>query len=218
MNHKYRRLFIKIAALAGIMGCLIDLFGTIILGNRIDSYNQLKDTLSQMGILSSPVARGIALCWMAMGTLLILFGLGIRFAYEAKKKLAIIASWLLILYGIGEGLVSGIFPADKAGELFTWKGIVHNAISGVGVLAIMVFPRVMIRLVPNLGRISIIVFYIGAVGVLLFAIGRLIIAPDNMLAVYKGSWQRLYVMVYYCYLVIIAISILYQKDQKNPTV
>jgi hypothetical membrane protein len=208
MNHKYRKPFIKMAALAGIMGCLIDLGGIFILGNQIDGYNQLKHTMSQMGIPSSPVAKEITFCWMAMGALLIVFGLGIRFAFAEKKRLAIIASWLLILYGIGEGLVSGIFPADKAGELFTTTGIVHNAIGGVGVLAIMIFPLIMIRLAPKFRKISIVVFYIGAAGVLLFAIGRLMSAPDDFLAVYKGSWQRLYVMDYYCYLVIIAINLL----------
>jgi len=56
------------------------------------------------------------------------FCIGIRFAYEDKKETMIIISWLLILYGFGEGLVSGIFPADKAGASHTWIGIVHNLI------------------------------------------------------------------------------------------
>ena len=191
MNHKYKITFIRITALAGILGCLIDLGGTFVLGNRIDGYNQFKHTMSQMGILSSPVAKEIAFCWIAMGSLLILFALGIRVAYEEKKKLAIITSWLIILYGFGEGLVSGIFPADKAGEVHTWIGIVHNAIGGVGVIAIMIYPLVMIRIIPSFKMISIIVFYIGVVGVVLFGIGRLVSAPDNLLAIYKGSWQRL---------------------------
>ena len=215
MGSKLKKSFIIIAALAGITGCIIDLGGTFILGNRIDGYNQLKHTMSQMGILSSPVAKEIALCWIAMGILMILFAVGLRFAFESKKNLNVIASVLIILYGVGEGMVSGIFPADKAGEVHTWTGIVHNAIGGIGVMAIMVFPLVMRRIIPGLGKTSTVIFYIGAAGVLLFGIGRLVIAPDNFLAVYKGSWQRLYVTDYYMYIAIIAIKMMSRRSPEE---
>lgn len=184
MKAIHKKLLIIITALSGIAGCMVDLGGTFILGDRIDGYNQLKHTMSQMGILSSPVANEKAICWIAMGFLLILFAVGIRLAYAENKEFAGIASWLIILYGFGEGMISGIFPADKAGEVHTWAGIVHNAIGGVGVIAIMIFPLVMRRIIPDLIKLSTIVFFIGAAGVILFSIGRLVSAPDNFLAVY----------------------------------
>ena len=208
MKTKHKKSLIIITALAGIAGCLVDMGGTLILGNRIDGYHQLKDTMSQMGILSSPVAKEVAICWVAMGILLIFFSVGIRIAYEERKKMAGIAALLVILYGFGEGMISGMFPADKAGEAHTWTGIVHNAISGVGVLAIMIFPLVIRKLIPELRIVSIIVFLIGTAGVILFGIGRLISTHDHFLAVYKGSWQRLYVMDYYIYMIMIAVEMM----------
>lgn len=213
LNH--RKAIIIIAAIAGILGCLIDLGATFILGNRIDGYNQFKGTMSQMGILSSPVAKEVAICWIAMGILIIIFALGIRLAYEDKKDTIVIISWLLILYGIGEGMVSGIFPADKAGESHTWIGIVHNLIGGAGVTAIMLFPLYMLKVLPDFKWLSIIIFIIGVIGVILFGIGRLITAPDNFLSVYKGSWQRLYVINYYVYIIIIALNMLTRVNYKN---
>jgi hypothetical membrane protein len=213
MKPKHRKTLIIITALTGMTACMVDLGGTFILGHRIDGYNQLKHTMSQMGILSSPVANEMALCWITMGILLILFGVGIRFVYATRKKMADIAALLMILYGIGEGMVSGIFPADKAGEAYTWTGIVHNAIGGIGVIAMMIFPLVMRRINPELRKLSMIVFIIGAVGVVLFGIGRLVSASDHFLAVYKGSWQRLYVMDYYGYIMIISVKMLCRRDQ-----
>lgn len=201
-----------ITALAGITGCLVDLGGTIILGNRIDGFQHLKQAISQLGIQSSPVAKEIALCWIGMGVLLIIFAVGFRYVYENSKKLAGIASVLVILYAIGEGLASGIFPADKAGEVQTWTGLVHDGIGGIGVMAIMVFPLVMRKVIPDLVNVSIIVFLIGAAGVMLFFIGRMVVAPDNFLAVYKGSWQRLYVLDYYGYIMIIAVKMICRRD------
>jgi len=208
MGSRYKKSLIIITALAGITGCLVDTGGTFIYGNRIDGYNQFMHTMSQMGILSSPVARQIAICWIAMGILLILFGVGIRYIYEDQKKWAGIAAVLIILYGFGEGMVSGIFPADKAGDAHTLTGLVHDGIGGIGVTAIMIFPLVMKKIEPKLRMVSIIVFFIGAVGVLLFGIGRLISSPDSFLAHYKGSWQRLYVFDYYIYIVVIAIRMM----------
>jgi hypothetical protein len=213
LNHK--KAFIIIAAIAGILGCLIDLWATFYLGNRIDGYNQFKGTMSQMGISSSPVAKEVAICWIAMGILIIIFALGFRFAYEDKKETVIIISWLLFLYGFGEGLVSGIFPADKAGESHTWVGIVHNLIGGVGVTAIMLFPLYILKVIPDFKWISIIIFFIGLIGIILFGIGRLVTAPDNFLSVYKGSWQRLYVINYYVYIIIIALNMLFRVNYKN---
>jgi len=92
---------------------------------------------------------------------------------------------------------------------------VHNAIGGIGVTAIMIYPLVMIRIIPNFIIISRIIFYIGLVGVILFGIGRLVSAPDDFLAIYKGSWQRLYVMVYYGYIVTIAIKMICHKNNTN---
>jgi hypothetical protein len=213
LNHK--KALIIIAALAGILGCLIDLWATYFLGNRIDGYSQFRGTMSQMGISSSPVAKEVAICWIAMGILIIIFGLGIRIAYEDRKETMIIISWLLILYGFGEGLVSGIFPADKAGQAHTWTGIVHNMIGGVGVTAIMLFPLYMLKVLPDFKWISIIVFSIGITGIILFGIGRLVAATDNVLSVYKGSWQRLYVINYYIYIIIIALNMLFRASYKN---
>jgi hypothetical protein len=61
------------------------------------------------------------------------------------------------------------------------------------------------RIIPELGRITTLAFYVGTAGVILFGIGRLVSAPDNFPAVYKGSWQRLYVWVYYVDITIVAI-------------
>jgi hypothetical protein len=215
MNPRYKKYFIVVAALAGIAGCVIDFGGILVLGNRIEGYQQLKGTMSQMGIQSSPIAHEIAMCWVAMGALMMVFAAGIRIAWADMRKQAGLAALLLILYGFGEGMVSGLFPADKAGEPFTWVGIVHNAISGVGVTAILIFPLVMRRLAPGLKILSMIVFYIGAAGVVLFFIGRIISQPGHFLSVYKGSWQRLYVLNYYLYLTVIAVFMILRTVRRE---
>lgn len=210
-----KKAFIKIAAVAGILGCLIDTGATFLFGARIEGYNQFRIPMSQLGIASSPVAWQISISWVLMGILLIIFGLGLRFAFEGNKRSAIIICWLLILYGFGEGLISGIFPADKAGEVHTWIGYVHNLIGGLGVIALMLFPLFMIKLMPDIKWITIPVLIVGTIGVIMFAIGRLYASPSNFLAIYKGSWQRLYVFVYYIYIIIIGVNMIARKVPFN---
>jgi hypothetical protein len=212
----FKKAFIKIASVAGILGCLIDSGATFLYGEEIKGFNQFRVPMSQMGIASSPVARQISLSWILMGIFLILFGLGLRFAFEKNKRSAIIICWLLILYGFGEGLISGIFPADKAGVVHhTLIGYVHNLIGGIGVISLMLFPLFMIKLLPDIKWITVPVLIIGSIGVIMFAIGRLYAAPTNFLAIYKGTWQRLYVFTYYAYIIIIAIILIIRKVPVN---
>jgi hypothetical protein len=207
-----KKAFIKFAAVAGILGCLIDTGATFLYGARIDGYNQFRIPMSQLGIASSPVTRQISISWILMGIFLILFGFGLRFAFEKNKRSAIIICLLVIFYGFGEGLISGIFPADKAGVAHhTWIGYVHNLIGGVGVIALMLLPLFMLKLLPDIKWITIPVLIVGTTGVIMFAIGRLYASPTNFLAIYKGSWQRLYVFVYYAYIIIIAISMIVRE-------
>ena len=68
MSPATKKSFIIITAVSGIAGCVIDLGGTFIFGNRIDGYRQIKDTMSQRGMVSGPVAKEPALppFWMQM--------------------------------------------------------------------------------------------------------------------------------------------------------
>jgi hypothetical protein len=134
------KLLIRMGAISGMLGCLVDVISSTILGRRLSGYDHLRSPLNQLGIQSSPVVHEIALWWEIVGVLMIVFGLSIFQAFSAKKRQALIASLLVMLYGLDEGIGSGLLPADKAGAHHSWTGIIHILIGGIGVLGLAFFP------------------------------------------------------------------------------
>ena len=209
MAVKYRKLLIGIGAISGILGCLVDVVSSTVLGSQIEGYDHLRSPLSQLGISTSPVAKEIAFWWEIVGILMIFFGISIYVAFKDKKKNARIASLLIILYGIGEGLGSGLFPADKAGTIHSGTGIFHILIGGMGVVGLAFFPLIMRNLMPGLKKVSMIIFIFGFIGVTLFLLSPLMNEILNFIAEYKGLWQRLFITSYYFYLVVVAIKLIH---------
>ncbi len=169
----------------------------------------LKDTMSILGASVSPVAHAASIWWVIMGLLLIFFGIGFRKAFSEKGLFAKGASWLIILYGFGEGIGSGAFKANHIVNGLTTSLLIHDILGGIGVAAILLLPLIMQKVVeknenPVFFRMSKIIFITGIITVLLFLF-RYLPDENNFLSVYKGLWQRLFMLNTYIYLTTIAI-------------
>jgi hypothetical protein len=205
-TRKYR--IVIVAAIAGISGCLIDSISMTVLGGQIKGYSRLSDTMSAIGASTSPVDHRIAIFWILIGILFIIFGWGIRFAFNENRRLAKAASWLIILYGAGEGLGSALFPADPASTQHSWIGLIHYFVSAVGAAGIAIFPLVMVKLIPEFRRFSIIVFVAGLTGLLFFGFGQFLDNPNNFFVITKGLWQRLFIYAYYAYIIVVSVKLI----------
>ena len=201
------KLLIRTGAISGILACIVDVISSIVLGSRITGYNHLRSPLSQLGIQSSPVAKEIAFWWDMVGVFMIIFGIGLYIAYRNKKKPALTAAILLMLYGLGEGLGSGFFPADKAGSLHSGTGIFHIIVGSIGVSGLAIFPLIMPYLISGIRKFSMIIFIVGISGVVLFMSSWIIDNPNNFINIYRGFFQRLFITNYYIYIIVVAIKI-----------
>lgn len=196
--------------------CTGEFVTMFVFGAQYPGYSQLKNTLSSMGATVSPVSHEISLWWIIMGVLFIIFGTGLRKVFSEKGWYARIASWLVIIYGIGEGIGSGAFKADRILNEPTTSAFIHNFLGGIGVAAILLFPLVMRKVItknekPFFHRMSWIIFITGIITILAFLF-RFSSDQDNFLSLYKGLWQRLFMLNTYIYLSVIAILML-KKQQ-----
>ena len=186
-----------------------ELLSTFAMGPFYPGYSQLKETMSALGASDSPISGPISAWWIIMGFLLILFGLGFRRTFLVGGASARLASWLIMLYGFGEGFGSGAFKANYIAGEFTNSAMVHDTLGGIGVVAILILPLVMLWVIskeemPRFHRLSKIIFVTGIATVLLFMF-RFSSSSDNFLAEFKGLWQRLFMLNTYIYLVTIAV-------------
>ena len=209
---KKRSNYIVFSAIAGILAGIGDLVSQFVLGTYYRGYSQLNDTVSKLGSSISPVSDQISILWIIVGVLLIFFGTGFRKEFSEKGRYAKIASVLIMLYGFGEGIGSGVFKANRVANVMTTSGIIHEILGSIGVISILIFPLIMQKVItknekPAFYLMSQIVFVSGIFFTLLFLF-RFSAEENNFFSIYKGLWQRLFVLNSYVYLLSIAITMI----------
>ena len=194
--------------LLGVWSCLIvcagDFIVTFFLGIFYPGYNSLKQSMSVLGTSQSPVAYGMVLWGFVFSMLFILFATGFRKAFPSDNRAIQIVYWLIILYGLGEGVGSGLFPYDKVGTTLSTSAVLHSLFDAIATVALMAIPFVMLYFFNQqnflkLHTISIIVTSIGLIMIVLFSFSKLDAVQGTLFA-NRGLWQRLFLFDYYVYL------------------
>jgi hypothetical protein len=210
-----RKILVISGALACLTGCSGDFITLFVLGCRYPGYNHLTDTWSSLGASASPVSGIVSLWWVILGILFLWFAVGFRSAFSPGNPFVRTATWLLILYGLGEGAGSGLFKADHVGDSLTVSAVIHNVFGGIGVFALLILPLVMQKIIPGkvspgFHKLSRLVFIVGCFLLILF-LSRYLHFENNFPARNNGLWQRLFVLDYYLYLIVIAVWMIRKK-------
>lgn len=205
MNKK--NALIVLSVIACFVACVGDFVVLFVFGSQYPGYSQLYSTMSSLGATASPVSFIVSSWWIMLGLLFFLFALGFRLAFSPVNKYVNLAFWLIIIYGAGEGLGSGIFKADHQDGLLVVSAIIHDILGGIGVTALVILPLVMQKIIPRstipgFHQLSKFVFVTVLLLLLLFMLRFTDNGKIELLSM-KGLWQRLFVFVYYVYLLII---------------
>lgn len=213
-----KRILINAGVIACILACVGDFAVTFIFGGYYPGYSQLSDTMSSLGASASPVSDEVSLWWIILGILIIIFAIAF-WLVMGPRKYAGTAACLLIMYGLGEGFGSGVFKADPSHGMLFSESFIHNALGGIGVAALMFFPMVMRRMIPpsenrHFSSYSIVVFVIGLIFIALFLFRY---SNLEILKMYKGLWQRLFVLNLYLYLLVVDGIIVSKILRKNTS-
>jgi hypothetical protein len=210
-------LMIRISALIGVLACGGDLCMIHLLEGRYPGYKPLFQAMSDLGHEGSPVARTVSIGWVIMGLMFIVFGYGFCRAFLHYSKMARTAGWMLALYGIGEGLGSGLIPGSP-GKLFRTPGSVfHTLLGGLGVLAAMLLPFIIVRMFKA-RQSSALYWYcrfttvLGVFFFVLFSISNFY-RPEGEWIAYMGLWQRLFRLIYYFFFVYLAGRMLTRRPE-----
>ncbi len=209
-------LMIRIAAVIGILACLGDLCMIYLLGSWCPGYKPFFQAMSDLGHEGSPVARITSTGWVIMGLMFIVFGYGFYRTFINYVKMARTAGWMLALYGIGEGLGSGLVPGTPGKAFRTLGSIFHSLLGGVGVLAAVLLPFIIIKMF-NARKSSALYLYScftavsGIFFVVLFLISNFYHPEGNWIS-HLGLWQRLFRLMYYLFFIYLAVQMLGNKE------
>lgn len=201
--------WVKITAVICIVTCIADFIVLFLLGNYYPGYSQLKNTISSLGASVSPVSDAISFWWILIGIVFLFFGIILRKAFGANLKNVKIASLLIMFYGLGEGIGSGLFKANRINREPTQSLVIHDVLGGIGVVAALILPLIMNKVItkkqmPRFYFFSWVIFVVGIIMMLLFTI-RFSANEHNFFVFYKGLWQRFFLLNLYIYFITISI-------------
>lgn len=190
-----------------------DFIVTFTLGALYPGYNFIHQSESYLGTAESPVARYMNAWGIIFCLLLMFFAYGLRKTIFRKGVWQTIAVWCVLLYGLGEGAGSGLFPYNHVNGVLTLSGKLHSFFGGLGGIAITFIPFACSKIFsketsPRVNAYSRFVFISGVIVVIIFLISREIIP-------YKGLWQRLFILDYHLYLSVLAVVMLKNRKGSN---
>ena len=212
-------IWIKAGALSCLLACVGDLVVPVLLAGSYPGYDSVAQSESLLGAAGSPVAVWFTVWSVCLALLFFVFARGLHQAFWPTTKRISLAAWMLVLYGIGEGLGSGLFPDDQSGNVLTLSGKIHSAMSILGSGALYLLPLVWLLRPPAKGPrlkvLSWVTLILSGLFMSLFGAAKLGWCGQD------GLWQRAYILVSYIYLLTLAWSMLgaagrQMKDPDRP--
>ena len=201
---------------AGVVSCILAGVGVFATDywfiRHYPGYNWLAESASRLGQVGSPVIEEVAVWGVVFAVLMILFGFGLYQAYSREGVWARLAAGMIVLYGLGEGVGSGLFPVDPVNGLEARSTFLHDLFSMMGDAGLMLLPLVLLKVFPRKAhpgffRLSWFTIISGLSLASLFTLTKMFPQESGILY-YRGLWQRLYILIYHLYLVAVAFKML----------
>jgi len=168
----------------------------LILGRRYPNHNILYDVISKLGTKGSPVKKQLSTWLIILGILFVFFGIGQGLQFRNQTWAHWIYLWGIVMFGIGAGIIAGIFPEDTKGAEETASGKIHGIFSGLGFMFLIMNPlwALWIEELNGLQGLNTILFVLGVITFGLFATSE---KKENGILGMSGLWQRLNMLVIY---------------------
>ena len=199
--------YVIFTAVCCFVACIGDFAVTIIIAFIYRDSDSLNQSESFLGTSNSPVAAYMNTWEVIFSILFAFFAYGLLRTIFKKGFWQHVAVWLIVTYGLGEGIGSGLFPYEHSGDGPTLSGKLHLLFSTIGVVAIALNAFVMLKVFPKqvypkINTYSRFVAWSGLTFILLFLLAKMHLIP------LRGLWQRLFILDYYSLLIVITIEML----------
>ncbi len=175
------------------------------------NYSHKKQVMSVLGNPKSPVAFFYNLWLIILGILMCVSAVNFYIVYsEVSKGYASAGTIILLIFGIGAGIISGIFSVNDVKKIETIASKIHGIGAGIGFLVLTFIPLVVgvISYKENdsiIGIISIVFFILSLLLFVLFIMSEREVYQNSIIGL-SGLWQRLLLGSMYIPLLLIAFK------------
>jgi hypothetical protein len=205
-----------IAMTTCLSACLGDIIAVNLFSRYYPGFDARLQPISALGAQGSPVARLVSGWWIFAGFIFLIFAIAYKRSEELQTRPHVFSAWLFGIYAVGEEIGSGIFPGNRILGQLTTIGIVHNVIGGIGTLALIISPFVLLKkyLQTNhrlMRRYLIFVCISGVLTFIVFILSHFRQPGLEWLYLHHGLLQRIFIFDYYLYMMVIAVRLYYDK-------
>jgi len=182
--------------LIGLAAMIGDFVVPHMLGRKYPHYNNLYDAISELGTKGSPARKQLSVWLIILSVFFICFGIGQGLQFRNQTWAHWIYLWGIVIFGIGAGVIAGIFPEDTRGAKETISGKIHRIFSGLGFIFLIMNPlwALWIDELNGLESLNTILFIVGMTTFGLFAASE---KKETGIFGMSGLWQWLNMLVVY---------------------
>jgi uncharacterized membrane protein YecN with MAPEG domain len=203
-------------AICGLLASVGDFIVTFLLGHFYPGYDFVYQSESFLGTSESPVAPYMNTWGVIFFLLLSIFAYGLHKTIFRGSRWQAVGVACIFLYGLGEGAGSGLFPYDHINGALTTSGILHSLFGGLAGFSIALAPFAGTKifssnLSPRMNAYSWTVFVSGLILIIVFLVS------ERGLISYKGFWQRIFILDYHLYLLVLAVLMTENKSRTESS-
>lgn len=192
---------------------LSDFLITNLIGLFYPGYSSTRQFISTLGSKKSPVAPVFNVWLTIVGIFMCIYAINFQVAfYSTSKLLSTIGALLLTSFGIGTGILGGLFQFSEERKFGTTSSIIHSAGAGFGFACLLFIPLIVgmisFKTYSNtIGIFSIALFLLSLVLALLFMLSQKELFKKSNFDLI-GLWQRLLIACVYTPLFLLGINYL----------
>jgi hypothetical protein len=194
-----------------ISAILGDFIVAYILALFYPGYSHSKQVMSVLGNPHSPVATYLHIWLIVLGGLVCISAVNFYLTYSpVSKNLAGAGLVILIIFGVGAGILSGIFSVNETKEMETLGSKIHGIGAGIGFMALTFIPLIigMLSVKSNdtaIGAVSFVSFVLSLIFFVLFIMSEKEAFQNTVIGL-TGLWQRLLLGSMYVPLLLISLK------------
>jgi hypothetical protein len=209
------RMLEHVLLLAGVISSVLYVATDLLTATSYPGYSIADQAVSELSAIGAPTR----FAWLAMGPfytiLLVAFGIGVRRADAANKRLRITGGLVIAFAGVG--LLWPLFPMHSRGTVFSWTDVGHIVLASATVLFILLFTAVGGTALGRAFRVFsvlMIVAFVVAGGVSFAWADRIAAGRPTP---WLGAVERVNVYGYLLWIFVLAVALLRRRVSADET-
>ena len=209
-------MYIKFALSLAIIVMFLDIIVPFVLSKFFyKDYSNLSNNINLLGCDKSSVKLFYNIWSVIAGVVFILFAIAFYLSFESSNKIALTIMIMIMIYGIGNKIVVGFFPASGDKEIKNFKTVLNAIGSSLGFFALLcsIIALTLLNFAFKNSNIAIADAICCGFSLLYFS---LFVLSDksryqNTIISYEGLWQRLAIYSMYIPFVIQCFYLLFNN-------